>query len=128
MKKNWPIVVIALVAVIIILAVILRKQIKGGNGKNTGGSGASQGAGNNQTTTPKIAYADRDKVNVYTSQLTLYKTAKEDEWIGTVDGERSVFIPGKYNPDTNQWESGTSFDAYVLKGDRLVDKNDVYLQ
>lgn len=39
----------------------------------------------------KVAYAKIDGVKVYNADFSIYKTAKKDEWIGTVEGVEGDF-------------------------------------
>ena len=55
----------------------------------------------------KIAYANADGVQVYNQDGSVYKSAKQDEWVGTVNG---ITIPN-----------------YLVSGNRTVAIQDVYL-
>lgn len=99
---------------------------KGGGTKNASGGG---GAGYTYTNTDigKDAYASNDGVNVYNSDLSLYKTAAADEWVGKVSSTKAVHIPGTFDSNSNTWSSGLDIQAYVVSGGKLVNVNDVYL-
>ena len=55
----------------------------------------------------KVGYSKYDGLKVYSTDWTIYKVAKEGEWIGTV---KEIFENGFYKVSGNKYVYGSSLD------------------
>lgn len=139
MKKNGTLIFVFIAIAIAIAAIIyfvVKRNGGGGikdiinNGGGNGGHGGN-GGGNVNPAIGKNAWASSDGVKVFNADLSLYKKAKADEWIGKVYSEKYMHIPGEYDSVTNIYGYGSDGQVYILGADpkyaKFVDKKEVYL-